>query len=417
MKRLLSIVVLLSLLAGSAAQASGYLDYGSYQNDFMEAVSHEKWQVAVNLYEEICELWPNAVDRKGDVDRYGLYADGRLAMDGHDYNKAIADFDSLGDGFPSAEDPLNSKSLKTYCQAQRFLEKGLNTQALAYFRMCANILDSAVMIRFLTEDRQETLFGFDATVMSASQVYLSWVDMDDSTQTYSFTYMPKDVETAAKTVLTESADLVLNDLIPRTTYVAYLTPLKNGTVSGLSVQAEFSTSAAQRPRSLQILEPMLYAYSMEARNQYNNRMRTSEDRFLSAFSYSNQVQQFIQMGSAQAVRTIKVPFGSLDGSFNASGYIFQCVLSRNESSAQKDGTIRVVVRAAYAENPNLVYWMDVPFGFQNRDKNYSALTFYLDPLLDQVYNNQGWPDDTDLIFELYLGEELLFQDAYHLIIG
>ena len=165
------------------------------------------------------------------------------------------------------------------------------------------------------------------------------------------------------------------------------------------------------------MEPMLYAYSMEARNQSNNRMRTSEDRFLSAFSYSNQVQQFIQMGSAQAVRTIKVPFGSLDGSFNASGYIFQCVLSRNESSAQKDGTIRVVVRAAYAENPNLVYWMDVPFGFQNRDKNYSALTFYLDPLLDQVYNNQGWPDDTDLIFELYLGEELLFQDAYHLIIG
>lgn len=423
MKRLLSLIVLVLLLMSTSALAGGYLDYGSYQSDMMDAFAHGKWQVVINLYEEICENWPNATDRKGDVDRYAIYASGRLAMDERNYNKAIADFDSLISPFPSGEDVLNSVNLKLYCQAQRFLLKGLKNEALATFRMCENVLDSAAMIRFLSETRQETLFAFAGKAESSSRVRLSWVDMDDTTQSYSVTYMPKGRETASKTAMASQADLVLEDLIPLTTYTVYLTPLKNGQVSGLSVQAEFTTPSGQRPTTIRIQEPKLYAYSTAIRDQHNYRITSSsEDRFLSAFSYSKQVEYFLEMGYVQEASTIEVPFGSLEGSYNTKGYIFQCVLARSDSLSQPEGMIRVVLRSIHGDNPNQVYWTDVPFTFEkekNKDKleKFTALTFYLDPLLDQVYGEQGWPDDTDLIFELYYGEELLLQTTYHLLIS
>ena len=410
MKRWISLFVLLCLTVCSfAASATSVHSYDAYLSELMEAFDYGEYQDVVDLYEEICEYWPNAWDRGGDVDNYALYARGRLALEKHDYNEAISCFSVLY-SFPSEEEQLNSDRLTIYCEAQRFLVYGLNEEAQIKFSQCGNILDSAAMIQMLNRGAELTIFSPAAEVRGGTRVRLTWVDTDEGTETYFITYMPKGVRSGQQTIASVNEYVMLEDLIPSTTYTAYISPVTGDSVSGLRAEMEFTTGNIGTNRSIIARENVLYEYNMEGRHQFNSRLSSDSDAFLDAFSSASTLQYFIQLEVAKVCDKITLPYGPIAAADH--GYIYQLALQMNGNAAPVE-SVRVILRAASADNPNLVYWKDVPVAFEKT--GYAFLTFYLDDILDMIYENQGcWPYDTDLIIELIAGENLILNSHYYM---
>lgn len=410
MKRITALLVMISLLLACAAGAAeSVMDYDDAVRQMMESFNRKEYQDAAEVYDAICEAWPNPLDRSADLDNFGQYIKGFLAMEKHEYNEASNIFRSLG-GFTPEDDRYSAARLQLYCEGQLFTMHGLYEEALDRFTACDGILDSARMIGILTGDRQQTLYGFSASCGS-TDAKLTWVNVGADADGYYVNYFPKGVESYAKTILADGQGAMLTGLIPRTAYTVYVTPVKGSSPSGLSMEAEFATVSPQRPDGIRTEETTLYVYSKAARDTYIRKMSQNDETvFLKAVIDIKRRQMMVDNGNVQALEdTLPLPVGDL--AFSSKGYIF---VGQWYAKKQPGEMIRVVLRSENGEAANLIYYKDVPLSFK---AGYFSTGFYLDDLLDELYVNQnGWPVDTDLIVELYIGEMQIGLESFHLTV-
>ncbi len=382
------------------------LDYNEAVQQMMDLFDQRDYQGVIEIYDEICREWPDPLERQGSIDNYAQYARARLAVEQHDYNSAILILSTLGN-FPSADEPLNAARLQIYCEAQRFLTFHLYEEALKKFMACNGILDSARMVELLSSEEQETIYNFSA-VCGSNSATLSWVDLEPDTDSYFITYMPKDVESGAKTEQSSNQLLVLTDLIPRTTYSAYLIPVKNGIASGLSAAIEFSTGTPQKSTGAKVKEFALFAYDRKSKEEYLRPFKEKSENIYLKAVIDKKKRSILKDSVWEVEEELALPIS--DMAFADTGYIVYFSWSQKINPGE---TIRAVIRSENGENKNLVYATDVPVFYK---AGIADAGFYLDELLDAMYANQkGWPYDTDLIIEFYSGDTLLCQESYHLV--
>ena len=400
------VMAIILLITCSLVHAESVDSYDQYLSEMLEAFSYRDYTRVVGLYEEICAKWPDPLDRSGGADSYAQYAEGRLAMEEHNYSAAIRKFGSLGP-FPSADEPLNGIRLMTYCEGMQFLLHGLWDEALEQFLLCDGILDTPQLIEKLQQGKQDTIHKFSAFSCGSTTADLSWIDINaDETDNYYITYMPKGVERYEKTAQAAVQAVTLSDLIPGTTYVAYLMPVSGSIPTGQSVETEFTTAEPRRPDSvIRIQSAQLYGYSKVARQNYLSRLKRENDTeaFLKA------IDNLLEKGGVW-VQADTIPLSISEIAFSETGYIFSCMWKKQSSASP---TIRAVCRSEKGDNNNLVYFLDVPATYK---ATFGSTRFYMDDLLDEIYSNQhGWPYDTDLIFELYDGDTRIYMTSYHMI--
>ena len=288
----------------------------------------------------------------------------------------------------------------SYCSARLLLLSGREKEAGEIFQELSGTLDSDKYYWQLVSSK----FTASAGTTAAE---LTWADTAADTDGYEITYMPRGVGSYARTEYTDKPGITLSGLLPRTTYVALLTPMKGTAPSGPSAETEFTTKAPQKISGIRMEEAELYAYSKTARERYLSKLTDkSVSVFLNAVTDTKKREMLIGNGSLWPVESIALPIGEM--AFSESGFVFRCMWKQKERPGE---TVRVVFRTDYGENGSLAYYLDVPVSYT---AGFVSMGFYLDDLLDEIYINQGWPSDTDLVVEYYSGETQIYLTGIHM---
>ncbi len=424
-------LALLMLTAGAPALAdlgSGQvLDYQMYLDMFFEDFDDGFYDAAIETYDTILELWPNAWDRTGGVDDYAIYARGFALLKEGNYseaNKQFKTFTKAGNTtFPEDKDCPNAGQMVIYCDGQIYMLYGMNEEAKEAFGQILGVLDATLIYWHLVNgDYPDVLLKVQASDTKSTKIALSWIDTDDdptADHQYVINYSRKGVADSAESKLVIECAAELDNLIPETTYSISVTPMKNGSRSGLSKAIEVQTARASTNRYKYAVseELVVYSYSCATRDKHNRDLRkTNRDMFFELFATPDQRTTMtgklwspIERGGEMIL-----PIASMD--FAKIGYLIHGVLTRGSAADPRDNekTVRIVLRTSDGENDNLVYVKDVKIRFN--ETNDAGIAAYLDDLLEQVYQNQGaWPAE-DCILDVYVDGLLLDRTSFQMVV-
>lgn len=420
--RKLLIMLLAILLLIHVCSAEIMDSYNDYSDSMYTELMFGDYSAALEYYYQICEKWPSATARKGDIDLYGLYCEGQVALANRKYTQAISKLSVLPSDFPSNFDNMESAGvLVLYCKGQRYLEYDMVEEAKVYFEQCGGILDSALILNRLNENQdtitesQETTIQKIKIVPGSEKAQITWIDLaSEMSDMYYVTYYPEKMASKAVSVQCQVCEAVISDLIPSTDYTVFITPYKDGKISGTSSSAAtFATESTVGQKSVVRLNDVaLYSYDKQRRDKLN--MGSSRDTFFNkVIAADKSISHYYEILDNGA----KVKLSASGMHMNENGYALRCKF-QYLTKQHSDLEVMIVLRPAGVpseENEKIL----VPTGVYSEkiqaqsNMDIGSFYVYLDDMMEDIYetNNGVWPIGPMLI-EIYINGVMLCGDLY-----